>query len=306
MAAAIASGAGRAGWRTDRCPLGDGGEGTAAALGESLGGEERQARVTGPLGAATDASYVLLDGGERAALDAAAASGLSLVAGPERDAEAASSTGTGELIVAAIAAGAREVLVGVGGTAGTDGGAGAVAAIESAGGPGEARLVCLCDVRTLWEHAAETFGPQKGAGDAAVDRLRARLERLAGRLPHDPRGVPMTGAGGGLAGGLWASFGARLVAGASYACDAAGFDARLAAAAVAITGEGRLDRTTLEGKLVSEVAARSERAGVACHVLAGQVDESLDPAELGLASATEAATLEQLADGAYAILTAAR
>ncbi len=128
----------------------------------------------------------------------------------ERDAFAASTEGTGDLISAAIAAGARTVYLGVGGSATTDGGMGAIAAIERAGGLHGARLVVLCDVRTPFEDAARIFGPQKGADPEMVEVLSQRLQELAGGFPRDPRGVPMTGAAGGLSGGLWAAFGPSL------------------------------------------------------------------------------------------------
>src|SRR5205807_2481745 len=118
----------------------------------------------------------------------------------ERDAEAASSSGTGELILATLEAGAAEVIVAAGGSATSDGGAGAIEAIEQAGGLGGAALLVLCDVRTPFEQAATVFGPQKGADAAAVRRLTRRLRAQADRLPRDPRAVPMTGAAGGLAG----------------------------------------------------------------------------------------------------------
>ena len=148
--------------------------------------------------------------------------GWPLLAPEERDAEAATSAGTGQLIAAAIAAGAAHVLVAAGGSATTDGGRGAIEAIAGAGGLGRARITVLCDVRTPFEQAASVFGPQKGADAAAVARLERRLAAFG-----LPRGVPMTGAAGGLAGGLWATFGAELVAGAPFVLDALDFDRRM-------------------------------------------------------------------------------
>ena len=238
----------------DLCPVADGGEGTMEVLLTALGGETAGARVHDPLGREVDAGFALIEDGGTAIVEVAQASGLGLVAEDERDAEAASTAGTGELIMAAVAAGAAEVLVAAGGSATTDGGAGAIAAIEEAGGLGGARLVVLCDVRTPFERAAEVFGPQKGADAATVARLTRRLRDRAAKLPRDPRGVPMTGAAGGLAGGLWAAFGAALEPGAAFVLDALGFDARMRAARAVVTGEGRLDEQTLEGKAVGEVA----------------------------------------------------
>ena len=132
----------------------------------------------------------------------ARASGLSLLASDERDAWRASTRGTGELIVAAVAAGARTVIVAVGGSATTDGGAGCLQALEEAGV--DPRLEVVCDVRIAWEDAPRVFGPQKGADAGTVKRLERRLDELATQAPCDPRGVPMTGAAGGLSGGLFA------------------------------------------------------------------------------------------------------
>jgi glycerate kinase len=287
-AAAIASGLRAAGGEAEELPVADGGEGTMAALG----GERATAGVSDPLGRPVDAEYALLADG-RGVVEAAAASGLGLVAEDERDAFAASTQGTGELIAAAVEAGAEEVLVGVGGSATTDGGAGAVEALREAGV--SPRLIVLCDVRTAWEDAARVFGPQKGADAATVKRLERRLEKLAADAPRDPRGVPMTGAAGGLAGGLWAWLGAELVPGAPYVLDALGFNDRMRAATFVVTGEGRLDAQTLAGKACGEVATRCRQSGIACHAIVGA--NALDPFQeriLDLASVTEATTLEEI------------
>ena len=268
VAAALARGLERAGWPCDPCPVADGGDGTLDVLTGAMGGELVDVDVHDPLGRPLRAQLALLSGGA-AVVETARASGLSLLAEDERDPEAASSAGTGELIAAAVAAGAGEVLVGMGGSATTDGGAGAIAAIESAGGLGRARLVALCDVRVSFERAAEVFAPQKGADPAAVARLTARLNRQAAALPRDPRGLPMTGCAGGLSGGLWAAWGARLVPGAAYVLDAVGFDSRARAARAVVTGEGRLDSQSLQGKAVGEVATRCRQAGVPCHAIVG-------------------------------------
>jgi glycerate kinase len=267
VAAAIGRGLQKAGRPVDLCPVADGGEGTLDALAAGLGAERHRAAVTDPLDRGIDAEFGLA--GEVALVDTAAASGLSLVAEGERDAFAASTAGTGELIAAAVAAGARTVYLGVGGSATTDGGAGAIEAIERAGGLGDARLVVLCDVRTPFEDAAHVFGPQKGASPGDVKRLTARLNAQARKLARDPRGVAMTGAAGGLSGGLWAAFGADLVPGAAFVLDQVGFDARMRAARAVITGEGKLDMQSLVGKVVSEVATRARQSGVPCHAVVG-------------------------------------
>lgn len=298
VAAVLAAPLREAGLGVDACPLADGGEGTADALLAALAGERLEADAHDPLGRPLRASFAILGDGEAAVVETAAASGIALLAAGERDAEAASTRGTGELIAAA-AGRARQILVGIGGSATTDGGRGALEAIAAAGGVGEARIVCLCDVRTPWELAAETFGPQKGADAATVARLAARLERFAAELPRDPRGVPMSGAAGGLAGGLWAARDAELVDGASFVLDRVGFDARLGRAAVVVTGEGRLDATTLEGKTVSEVARRARLAGIPVHAIVGtDATTATERRSLGMASIREASTTRELAAAA--------
>ncbi len=295
VAAALGRGLEAGGWPVDLCPVADGGEGTCEALLLALGGETEAATVAGPLGAPVRAGYGLLESGAVAVVEMAQASGLGLVPEEERDAEAASTRGTGELIHAALAAGAEEVLVTVGGSATTDGGAGAIEAIEEAGGLGGARLVVLCDVTTPWERAAEVFAPQKGADAETVERLARRLDALAAELPRDPRGVPMTGAAGGLSGGLWAAFDARLVPGAAYVLDAVGFDARMRAARAVILGEGRLDDQTLDGKVLAEAATRARQGGVPCHAVVGT--RALDPFGqrlLDLGVILEAGTADEL------------
>jgi glycerate 2-kinase len=253
----------------DLCPLADGGEGTMEALLIALGGETVGAEVQDPLGRPVMAQFGLVEDGGTAVLEIASASGFRLVAEGERDAWSASTYGTGELICAAVDAGAQVVLVGVGGSATMDGGAGAVAAIEEHGGLGGARIVVLCDVRTPFERAPAVYGPQKGADAAMVERLEARLDAIAAGYPRDPRGVPMTGAAGGLSGGLWAACGAVLEPGAPFILGALGFDARMRAARAVVTGEGRLDEQTLEGKLVGEIGTRTRQAGVPLHAVVG-------------------------------------
>src|SRR3954471_7821731 len=188
----------------DLCPVADGGDGTLDALLPQLGGELIARTVRGPLGEPVKTGFGLIEDGGTAIVEMAMASGLALVA--EKDAWNASTYGTGELIAAAAQAGAAVILVAVGGSATTDGGAGAIEAIEAAGGIGRAKIVILSDVRTPFEDAPRVFGPQKGAGPAMVAKLDRRLDELAQTLPKDPRGVPMTGAAGGLSGGLWAKY----------------------------------------------------------------------------------------------------
>src|SRR5687768_12271291 len=211
VAGAIGRGLERAGLMPpDLCPVADGGEGTLDALLPQLGGELLAVEVQDPLGRPVRAGIGLVEDGITAIVEMASASGLGLVAEDERDAWAASTYGTGQLIAAAAEAGAQVILVAVGGSATTDGGAGALQAIEEAGGLGGARLVVLCDVRTPFEDAPRVFGPQKGADPPMVARLEQRLAQFARGWPRDPRGVPMTGCAGGLSGGLWAVHSATL------------------------------------------------------------------------------------------------
>jgi glycerate 2-kinase len=274
VAAAIGRGLEYGGREVDLCPIADGGEGTLDALVEPLGAEVCTASVQDPLGRPIEAPFALTRPNRRGAtavVESAAASGLHLVPERERDPVKASTFGTGQLIAAALHAGARTVLVAAGGSATTDGGAGAIKALRGMGGvPAGARLVVLCDVRTAFEDAARVFGPQKGAAPAQVRSLTRRLHVLARRWgPRDPRGIPLTGAAGGLSGGLWAEFGAELIAGAAYVLDAIGFDQRLRRARAVVTGEGRLDEQSLAGKTLSEVATRARQTGVPCHATVG-------------------------------------
>lgn len=296
VAEAIARGIASAGATARTCPVADGGDGTLEVVLAATSGRTRQVAAHDALGRAIEAPIGWLDGAT-ALVEMAAASGLGLVSPAERDAEAASTRGTGELIAAAVAGGARTVVVTMGGSATTDGGVGAIEAIAAAGGLGGARLVALCDVTTPFERAATVFAPQKGADEDAVRRLAARLDAVAASLPADPRGVAMTGAAGGLAGGLWAACGAHMVPGAQWVLDAVGFDGLLTGAGAVVVGEGRLDGQTLEGKVIGEVVARARRAGVPVHAIVGRVALGRAAlASLALASVTEATTLPELED----------
>jgi glycerate kinase len=298
IAEAIGSGLLAAGVPVDLCPIADGGEGTLQVLGEALAAELHRARVQDPLGRLIEANFGLTPARRRvraAIVESAAASGLQRVAESERDALAASTFGTGELIAAAVDAGADVVYLGVGGSATTDGGAGAIAALRAAGGLRDARLIVLCDVRVSFEQAAPVFAPQKGAGEAEVRRLAQRLNRLARRLPRDPRGVPMTGAAGGLSGGLWSAFDAELVPGAAFVLDTVEFDRRMHASRAVVTGEGKLDQQSLSGKAVSEVATRARQSGVPCHAIVGTRElDAFGARVLDLQGVLEAGTPSQL------------
>jgi glycerate kinase len=289
---AIAAGIEAAGGVADRCPVADGGEGTMAVLLEGLGGEGLSAHVHDPLRRPIEACFGLLADGETAIVEAAQASGLPLLAPQERDPERADTFGTGELIAAAIAAGAKRILLAAGGSATTDGGRGAIEALQQAGVLGADPIDILCDVRTPYEDAARVFAPQKGADPAAVERLTERLHTLAAELPRDPCGVPMSGCAGGLSGGLWAH-GAELRPGADFILDSIGFDTRLARADAVVSGEGRFDSQSLEGKIVGAIATRCAAAGKPLHLIVGEND--LRPQSVsGISSLTEAGTLDKI------------
>jgi glycerate kinase len=299
VATAIAEGLRDGGRNAEELPVADGGEGTADALLRALGGEWIETDATDALGRPIRARFALLANGV-AVVEAAEASGLARIDPSERDAFAATSRGTGELIAAAVDAGVSHVLVAVGGTATTDGGAGAIAALDEAGVDPE--LTVICDVRTPFERAARVFAPQKGAAPDTVKRLTRRLTAFAAKAPRDPRGVPMTGAGGGLSGGLYARRHARLAAGAQFVLDALGFDQRMRAASFVVTGEGRLDGQTLEGKAAGEVAVRCRQAGVACHAVVGQAAiDDFSFRILALDGLFEAGTPEELRSAGRAL-----
>jgi glycerate 2-kinase len=297
VARAVGDGLQAAGHPVELCPVADGGEGTLEVLVGALGGELASTTASDPLGRPVEASFGLCPVGRRitGVVETAAAGGLGLIEPGDRDPLAATTYGTGELIMAALEAGADEVYLGVGGSASTDGGSGALRAIEEHGGLRGARLTVLCDVRTPFEDAARVFGPQKGAGPDQVKRLTARLGRLARGWRRDPRGVALTGAAGGLSGGLWAALGAELVPGAAFVLDRLDFDSRMRAARAVVTGEGRLDRQSLAGKAISEVATRARQSGVPCHAIVGR--QELDLFGIGildLQAVLEAGTLRHI------------
>ena len=307
VAEAVARGLERGGVSADRCPVADGGEGTMDVMLAACRGRTVTVASRDPLGRPTDAAFALLDDGASALVETAAASGLGLLAEAERDPWSASTWGTGRLIRAAVEAGAREILVAVGGSATVDGGRGALDAIAEGGGPGGARITVLCDVETPWERCAEIYGPQKGAGAALVARLADRLDALASELARDPRGVAMTGAAGGLAGGLWAALDARLVGGAEHVLDAIGFDERLRGADAAVVGEGRIDEQSVMGKIVGAIARRAGAAGVPVYAIVGR--NALDPAAaaaIGVRQIVEATTLAELESAGEQLATMLR
>ena len=254
-------------------PLADGGEGTVAVFG----GPTRWTSVIGPLGEIIDAPWRL--DGEFAVIEIAAASGLAIVGdATQNDPVAATTRGTGELIARAIDDGARHVIVGLGGSATTDGGIGALEVLSPyapLGGIGASVAVeVACDVRTRFIDAAREFAPQKGADPQQVELLRARLIATARDL-RERWGVDVTtldgsGAAGGLAGGL-AALGAQLRSGFGLVAELLGLEEAILEADLVVTGEGRVDATSFEGKVVGGVLELAARHGVPALVIAGAI-----------------------------------
>lgn len=255
-------------------PMADGGEGTL----DAFGGPNRSTQVTGPLGEPVDAAWRLK--GDLAVIEMARASGLELAGGAEgNDPMEATTIGTGELLTAAVEAGAHHIIVGLGGSATTDGGLGALRAMAPLARFRGVTMEIACDVRTRFVDAAEVFGPQKGASPAQLKLLSRRLDRLV-QVYIDEHGVDVreldrAGAAGGLGGGL-AVAGGRLGGGFELIADAVELYDQIEDVDLVVTGEGRLDATSFDGKVVGGVAALARAAGVRCVAIVGQVDPALD------------------------------
>lgn len=285
-------------------PLADGGEGTVAALLQANGGTPRTTMVAGPLGNPVEARWAILPDGH-AVIEMAQASGLTLIPVERRDALRASSAGTGELLQAALDAGCPEILLGIGGSATTDGGSGALRALGARflddaghaleeGGAAlqrlhhidissldarlrETTLRVLCDVTNPLcgeNGAARIYGPQKGASPEDVELLDAALQQFATVTAQltgqDLQDHPGAGAAGGIGFGLLSFAGAQLQPGIEVVLEAAHFAEKLNTADMVLTGEGSLDAQTLSGKTIAGVtrAARSARAGAGIPVIA--------------------------------------
>jgi len=260
-------------------PLADGGPGFVDVLHAALGGELHVVEVTGPLGTPVTARWLEHDG--TAYVESAEACGLHLVPPDQRAewCERATTRGVGELVLAA--SGAHTIVVGLGGSGTTDGGAGLLSVVSDV----TSRLVAASDVENplLGPHgAAATFGPQKGASPEAVARLEARLASMD-RL-RDVRDLPGAGAAGGLGAALLA-LGGTVTSGAGLVRSLTGLDDALAVADIAVTGEGSFDWQSLRGKLVTAVASGAAARGIPCLVVAGQV--SVGRREAGAAGITE-------------------
>lgn len=289
-------------------PMADGGEGTLAALIAATGGEYRETLVRDPLGEPVAAQWGWIAGSRSAVIEMAAASGLHLVPPARRDVLRACTHGTGELIRAALDAGATRIVLGFGGSATNDGGSGMLRALgarfEDAAGqplaPGGAALAQLaridlsgldprlaqvdfevaCDVDNPLcgpRGASQVFGPQKGATPEQVRQLDAALARFADvcaqTLGHDDRGLPGSGAAGGIGFAARSFLGASFRPGIELVAEVSGLEQALIGADLVITGEGRIDLQTLHGKTPMGVASIAKRHGVPVVALAGTLGE---------------------------------
>jgi glycerate 2-kinase len=269
-AAALAGGVRRVdGLVAEELPLGDGGEGTGQALAAALGGEWRAVTVVDALGRPVEARFLLLPDG-RAVVESAEAIGLGRLSRDELDPVRASSEGLGELLLAAADAGAREIVVTLGGSATVDGGEGLRRALAGRS-LDRVALRAACDVTNPLlgrRGAARVFGPQKGATPAQVEELERRLAGMEELRPFAE--LPGAGAAGGLGAAL-AALGAELVPGIELVLEAVRFGERIEGAALVVTGEGRVDETSAAGKVAGGVASACAAAGVQCVVFGGRV-----------------------------------
>lgn len=288
-------------------PVADGGDGTATAILDALGGRRISRSVKRPDEKPVDASFALLSDGKTAVVELAAASGLALMPSGSNDPLTSTTYGTGELIGAALDEGARRIILAIGGSATNDGGTGALAALGarfldasgSALPPGGAALARLetvdlsalqkrltgatieiaCDVDNPLvgpNGSSAIYGPQKGASPDDVRTLDAALTRFAEVIQRtngiDVRDVPGGGAAGGIAAGFLALAGGRLVHGAELVFDVIGFERRLDGVSLVVTGEGKLDRQTLSGKAPFAVARAASARDIPVGAVAGAVD----------------------------------
>ena len=297
--------------RIDPIPMADGGEGTVEALVVATGGRFCEAIVTGPLGSPVKARFGILGDERTAVLEMASASGLVLVPNDRRDPRIATTRGTGELILAALDLGVSKIILGIGGSATNDGGAGMAQAIgakllDKAGvelPPGGAALAELasidasgldprlahtivqvaCDVSNPLcgpTGASAVYGPQKGATPDLVRSLDAALGRfakvVARDLGIDVAELPGAGAAGGLGAGLVAFANGRLTPGIDLVIDAVGLNDRLRGATLCLTGEGAIDASSAFGKTVVGVGRAARESGVPCIALCGAIGEGAD------------------------------
>jgi glycerate 2-kinase len=296
VARAVALGVGQAGSSCVELPLSTGGSGFLAAFGAA----NRRTLVMGPLGDAVEAPWRMK--GSTAVIESGLASGLQLVGGPEgNDPIAAGTHGTGELVVAAAESGAKRIIIGVGGNAGTDGGLGAIRAVFPPSRLRGVRIIAACDVNTPFVEAADAFGAAKGATPAQIKLLRRRLERLIqvyrDQYEVDVSDCPGSGAGGGLAGGLLA-IGAELLPGATVVSDELDLAWQIEQADLVITAEAFLDEHSFVHGVVGMVHEQADKLGVPVVALTTQTFDQVEariPVELVPPAATADMLLAHLA-----------
>ena len=262
-------------------PLADGGDGTL----EAFGGANRNTEVTGPMGNLIMAAWRL--DGETATIEMAKASGLVLAGGSENnDPIKATTKGTGELISEAVLSGATRIIAGLGGSATTDGGLGAIQAIGDLD-LSKVEILVACDVRTKFIDAAKVFGPQKGATSEQILELTSRLEKLSEQYlttyGFQVANLERSGAAGGLSGGL-AAIGAKLVDGFGLISQELDLESKIAEADLIITGEGSIDDSSFNGKVVGEITNISKNHGKPVLAIAGCVETKNIPNDLDIIS----------------------
>ncbi|MCX6430377.1 MAG: glycerate kinase [Actinobacteria bacterium] len=276
VAEAMGRAAASLGIQTLKVPLADGGEGIVSVLG----GPNRTSEVSGPLEEKVIAPWRLENG--TAVIELASASGLTLVGGASKNNPLkATSRGTGELIAEAITAGASRIIVGAGGSACTDGGLGAVEVLTNYApldGSRGYQLTIACDVQTPFLEAAEVFGPQKGATPHQVVELTGTLQLLVQQYKEEfgvhVNSIRGSGAAGGFAGGM-AALGALTVDGFELIAREIDFETSLRKCDFVLTGEGSLDQTSFEGKVVGSVLTLAMDIGIPCGVVAGRIAENV-------------------------------
>ncbi len=291
-------------------PVADGGEGTAAAVIAAAGGSRIEADVHGPLMEKVTAAYGWLDG-NRAVIEMSAASGLPLVPEAKRNPLLASTYGTGELILDALNRGSRDISIAIGGSATNDGGMGCARALgvrflDSGGNAlegcgqdlekvasidisgldprvAETRITVMCDVRNPLcgeNGATRVYGAQKGAAPEMLERLEAGMcnyrDVIRAGFDVDPDAVEGAGAAGGLGAALCVFFRGEMKSGIHSVLDLIGFDSLLEGVDLVVTGEGRLDRQSVNGKVMQGIGERAAGKGVAAVGLCGSMGEGAD------------------------------
>lgn len=285
-------------------PMADGGEGTAEVLQRQLGGTWMQAATTDPLGRSIKAKYLLLETSQTAVIDVAAATGITLLTVSELDPVKATSFGTGVLIADAVRNhGVKEIYLGCGGSATVDGGRGLLEALAQAGvRPGQVKISCLVDSRAPWEQAAPVFGPQKGADASNLPFLQKRMNETAEFFRKDVYGVALSGGAGGIAGALWSEYNAQLILGAKHISNLFDLPTLMRKSRAVLVGEGRMDATTLTGKLPGELAVDARQMGVQSFAICGQNKLTLlQQRILDLQMIVEAQDLQQIRKAAQEI-----